>query len=107
MHNPGYNEAEGPRHQELVKVRELIENSFMFDWAIRIEYAAGNRGNGAEWVKWQSFFAVTDSEQIVEKIIECCQSNPDCSMKLVCEHFNPGYRFIYCLSHHKSTDTNH
>ena len=87
-----------PNRNELNKIKNLIENSFMHDWAIRIEYADKSQQQGSQWLKWnKTIFAINDSTPVMQDIVECCRNHPDCSMKLICEHYNPYYRFIYCI----------
>jgi ribulose bisphosphate carboxylase small subunit len=89
-----------PNEKQYDKIKGLIEGSFMRDWAITIQYAAEQADNSIEWLKWnQTQFAVKDSEVVMKDLVECCKSNPTCSMKLVCEHFNPDYKFVYCVKY--------
>lgn len=87
------------RAHKLSKIRQLIEQYFMYDWAISIEYALTAEQDTAQWTPWKKkFFALRgDVSPVLETIIDCCTSNPNCSMKLICEHFNPDYRFVVCL----------
>ncbi|MGD2118552.1 MAG: ribulose bisphosphate carboxylase small subunit [Chromatiales bacterium] len=86
---------------DLGQIKNIIESSLMYDWAIKIEYAVTTTANITTWSKWdKTFFAITDSGQVLEKIMECCRNNPDCSMKLVCEHFRPDYQLIYYFHGH-------
>lgn len=88
---------------DLVEIQKYIENGFMHDWAISIEYAVKTHQNYTKWIKWdKTLFAIKDSRQVLEKIMACCKSNPECSMKLVCEHFSPDCRFIYCIYRKKN-----
>ena len=87
--------------KDLGQIRDIIENSLLYDWAINIEYAVMTKANKVAWSKWdKTFFAITDSDPVLEKIMECCRNNPDCSMKLVCEHFCPDYQLIYYFHEH-------
>ena len=87
---------------EVARIKNLIENGFMHDWAIKIEYAIKSGQSSAEWVEWEKkFYAIKDSSEVIEEITACCKSNPDCSMKLVCEHFNPEFRLVYCFHRQK------
>lgn len=82
--------------KDLGQIKSIIESSLLHDWAIKIEYSAKTSVNGIAWLRWDNtFFAIKDSSQVLKKIMECCQNNPDCSMKLVCEHFRPDYQLIY------------
>jgi ribulose bisphosphate carboxylase small subunit len=85
---------------DLGKIKNIIESSLMYDWAIKIEYAVATRADTVTWSKWDTFFAISDSSQVLEKIMECCRNNPDCSMKLVCEHYTPAYKLIYHFQEH-------
>lgn len=79
-------------------IKNVIENGFMHDCAISIEYAVNASPDHTKWIRWQkTLYAIKDSDQVLEEIKACCKNNPDCSMKLVCEHFRPQYRLIYCI----------
>ena len=83
---------------DFTRIKNLIEDGFMHDWAISIKYAVRTQQK-IDWVNWdKTFFAIKDATPVLEKLKECCAKNPECSMKLVCEHFNPEYRLVYCLS---------
>lgn len=85
------------------QIENLVEGSLMHDWAISIEYAVRTRPDNCEWVKWDStLFAIKDPALVMEKLKACCENNPNCEMKLVCEHFRPEFRLVYCL--HKNAD---
>jgi ribulose bisphosphate carboxylase small subunit len=97
-HNSGLVQAV---KKDLSKIKNIIESSLMYDWAIKIEYAVNTKANNVTWSKWdKTFFAITDSSQVLEKIVECCTNNPECSMKLVCEHYCPDCRLIYYFQEH-------
>jgi ribulose bisphosphate carboxylase small subunit len=83
------------------KIRNLVEAGLMHDWAIRIEYASKTPQNEIEWLQWdKTLFAIREPDQVLEKLKECCSNHPDCSMKLVCEHFSPESRLVYCIQKH-------
>ena len=80
------------------QIKNLVEESLMHDWAISIEYAVRTHQSYSQWVKWdKTLFAIKDSNLVLEKLKECCSNNPECSMKLVCEHFSPDCRLVYCI----------
>ncbi len=80
------------------QIKHLLENGFMHDWAISIEYAVRTHQQYSKWIKWdKTLFALKDPDQVLEKLKECCKNNPECSMKLVCEHFSPDCRLVYCI----------
>lgn len=92
------NLMQAAKKYDLDKIQNLIETGFLHDWAISIEYAVKTQQEHVRWERWdKSLFAIKDSEAVVEKIMECCKNNPECSMKLICEHFNPHYRMVYCI----------
>jgi len=83
---------------DLVQVKNFIEKGFMYDWAISIEYAVRTQHNLIKWTKWnKTLFAIKDSTSVLDEMVACCKSHPECSMKLICEHFSPEIRFVYCL----------
>lgn len=80
------------------RIESMIENGFMHDWAVTIQYAVRTEQNYTKWLKWdKTFFAINSSKQIMETLKECCRNNPECSMKLVCERFSPECRLVYCI----------
>jgi ribulose bisphosphate carboxylase small subunit len=80
------------------QIKNLIEDGFMHDWAISIEYAVRTHQQYSKWIKWdKTLFALKDPNLVLDKLRECCKNNPECSMKLVCEHFSPDCRLIYCI----------
>ena len=92
------NQLSNPSSQDYQKIKQLIESNFMHDWAIRIEYAERSGQDSVKWLTWdKTFFAIKDVEPVLEDIIECCKNHPECSMKLVCEHFSPDCRFVCCV----------
>jgi len=89
---------------DFVQIRNFIETGFMHDWAISIEYAVRTQYNHIKWTKWnKTLFAIKDPACVLDEMMACCQSHPECSMKLVCEHFSPEFRFVYCI-HKKQTE---
>jgi hypothetical protein len=51
-----------------------------------------------QWRRWDKpLFALRDADPVIDNIMACCKANPDCSMKMVCEHFSPQYRCIYYI----------
>lgn len=87
------------------QIQNLIEGGLMHDWAISIEYAVRTQQYDIEWVKWdKTLFAIKDPNQVIERLKECCKNNPHCQMKLVCEHFSPECRLVYCI-HKLNNDT--
>ncbi len=97
MNEKGTGLTESPKY-DFVKIKNLIENGLMHDWAISIEYAVKTHRNYTKWMKWdKTLFAIKDPDLVLEEIIACCKSNPECSMKLVCDRFSPDCRLIYCI----------
>lgn len=85
------------------QIKSVIENGFMHDWAISIEYIVKTAQNETKWEKWdKSLYAVKDPDKVMEVLKECCRNNPECSMKLICERFSPECRLVYCV-HRKNT----
>ena len=100
MQNLAHNEQVSIPEHKITQIKELVEDSFMHDWVIRVQYALNSTPESVNWETWdESFFAIKDSTPLLEKIIECCSNNPDCSMRLICEHFNPDCRFVYSIPH--------
>lgn len=86
--------------KDLDQIKNVIESSFMYDWAIKVEYAVRTTAGSVSWQEWGNpFYAITDSDEVLEKIRECCRNNPDCSMKLICQHYSPDCKFIYSFQH--------
>jgi ribulose bisphosphate carboxylase small subunit len=87
-----------PGKYDFSEIKNLLQVYFMRDWAVSIEYAVTNPQGGTEWKRWDKpLFALSEVDPVIDRIMTCCKANPDCSMKMTCEHFNPGYRFIYFL----------
>jgi ribulose bisphosphate carboxylase small subunit len=94
------------KKRDFTEVKELIETSFMHDWAITIEYAVQTEHDGSQWVRWdKTFFAIKDAGPVMENIVACCECNPNCSMKMICEHYNPPYRCVLSLRHKDRAET--
>ena len=86
------------KNVDFVRIKNLIETGFMHDWAISVEYAVRTQKNDIKWRKWnKTHFAIKDSASVMDEIVACCNSHPECSMKMVCEHFSPEFRFVYCI----------
>ena len=91
------------KNYDFHKIKNFIEDGFMHKWAISIEYAVKTHQDNTKWIKWEkTIFAVKDSRQVMEEIMACCKNNPDCSMKLICEHFRPECRLTYWICHKKN-----
>jgi ribulose bisphosphate carboxylase small subunit len=89
--------AQPPKY-DFAEIRNLLQGSFMRDWAISIEYAVTATDHSNQWRRWDKpLFALRDADPVIDNIMACCKANPDCSMKMVCEHFSPQYRCIYYI----------
>jgi ribulose bisphosphate carboxylase small subunit len=85
------------KRADLTELRKLIDASFMHDWAIRVELCRQSEDQEG-WVEWgNTRFAIKDVLPVIDELQACCDSNPDCCIRMVCEHFNPQYKFVYCL----------
>lgn len=80
---------------DTAKLRKLIENSLLSDWAIRIEF---EDGKSEDWQQWEnSFFALNSAEPVIAAIKECYQDNPYHAIRISAEKFRPQTSMLYTV----------
>lgn len=77
-------------------IKKIIENSFLCEWAIRIEYACGESETG--WRLWDTtFFAIRSGESVINALMECYTQHPNSAIRINAEKFRPQTRVLYTV----------
>lgn len=78
-------------------IKKIINNSLLFDWAVRVEYQDG-AAESAGWQLWGSpFFALRSAELVLESLKKCYMNNPACTIRLSAEKIQPQSSFLYTV----------
>lgn len=76
-------------------IKKIINASLLFDWAINIEYQEAGSGS-ARWSRWDdTFFALRSAGSVIESLMNCYKSNPECTIRINAEKFRPQSRLLY------------
>lgn len=80
------------------KIENIIDQSLLGDWAIRIEYCGINAQGQTGWVQWGStIFAIRSPEQVMEAIDACHASYPAHEIRIHAEKFQPEMRMVFSV----------
>ena len=78
-------------------IKNIINSSLLFDWAIRIEYQVVRSGS-AGWEQWdQGFFALRSANPVIESLMKCYAKNSRCVIRINAEKFRPQSRLLYTV----------
>ena len=82
----------------VAELKQLVENSLMHDWILRIEHIGPVKSKTVrtQWQQWgDSMFALTDASSVVDGIVACSASNPGHTIRLNAEKVNPRTQMYY------------
>jgi ribulose bisphosphate carboxylase small subunit len=78
------------------KVENLVQQSLLGDWIIRIEYGEQRADGEISWRQWnRAFFAVKDAKSLNHEILNCRMCFPIHPIRLYAEKLNPQTKIIY------------
>jgi ribulose bisphosphate carboxylase small subunit len=78
-------------------IKKIIENSLLFDWIIRIEYA-DNETEAAGWEQWcNTLFAVRSADSIIAAIKSCYTNKAGCAIRINAEKVRPQTRMLFTV----------
>lgn len=80
------------------KIKNIIEQSLLGDWIVRVEYVGHNAQGHTDWLQWGStFFAMTSSEDVIQAIDSCYDYFPDREIRINAEKVQPAMRIAYSV----------
>lgn len=78
-------------------IKKIINNSLLFNWAIRIEYQDVKSGSG-NWELWdKTFFAVRSATPVIESLMKCYLKHSGSVIRLNAEIFRPQSQLFYTV----------
>lgn len=87
------------------ELEQLINNSLRRDWVIRIEYGLEDAGR-LRWQLWgKQFFAVENSEPVLNAINTCRVSYPAHAIRLFAEKLSPATQLGYMIQEPSTQST--
>jgi ribulose bisphosphate carboxylase small subunit len=82
----------------LDETESLIGQSLFGDWLLRIEHLGTEPQSSSNWKQWgDAFFAVKDTERVMQALVACHASNPNHSIRIYAEKIRPETRLIYSV----------
>jgi ribulose bisphosphate carboxylase small subunit len=82
---------------DTANIRNIIENSLLADWAIRIEYLEAE-ADSAHWQLWDEiFFALRTAKPVVESLVDCYTKNSNRTIRINAEKFRPQSRLLFTV----------
>ena len=80
------------------EVESLIGQSLFGDWVLRIEHFGTEQQSNSQWKQWgDAFFAVRETEPVIQALVACHASNPNHSIRIYAEKIRPETRLIYSV----------
>jgi len=76
-------------------LKKIIESSLLADWAIRIEYQAG-QSDASCWQLWdKTYFAIRCAKPVLETLLDCYTKHPTSTIRICAEKYRPQTRILY------------
>ena len=93
MGSISYSQAIRP---DTARIKKLVENSLLFDWVIRIEYAADSSESG--WHQWDNtFFALRSADAVIDAITRCYTANLGHTIRINAEKLRPQTSMLFTV----------
>ena len=82
---------------DIAYIRKIIENSLLYDWAIKIEYL-DFESEISTWQTWdKTYFAVNSAQLVLESLSNCYKANPRFIIRMNAEKFHPQSKLMFCV----------
>lgn len=79
-------------------IEEMIDQSLLCDWVIRVEYSGINPEGQNDWLQWGStLFAIGSADDVMEAIDACHANYPREEIRLYAEKLQPQMRMLYSV----------
>ena len=81
-------------------VRQMINDSLLYDWVIRVEYVISDANREDDWQQWKApLFALKSPQAVLDAISACCTAHPYSPVRLNAEKLRPRTSVVYWIHH--------